>query len=299
MTQSLIRSNGQEIVWEVWVGSAHISTTRLPQWNCSYELCSPCSLAARMQPNIIRDCSNASDLERCNTIHVGIRASLLFMRIDSINYINIPMVVLPKMHAHFVTKNAFGMFAPRDRPTLNSERHSHKSKWSFFLIHHQRFCRTWRAKTQNYRADKWMWVVDGHYRASSLGGGGELLCILRVECNTLALFNAGEGGRREFYVFSGEFLTPMNYDSDFFNTEYFWKAYLFSRMAKACVFLHSTIVTNCKIILLHKLWMQTLNQHQIYHICGHNFLYTLMTWSPWIMFIVFNTCSLWFITSRS
>jgi hypothetical protein len=96
-------------------------------------------------------------------------------------------------------------------------------------------------------------VVDGHYRASSLGGGSELLCILRVECNTLALFNAREGGRRVFYVFSGEFLAPMNYDSDFFNIEYFWKAHLFSRMAKACVFLHSAIVTNCKIVLLHKL----------------------------------------------
>ena len=36
-----------------------------------------------------------------------------------------------------------------------------------------------------------------------------------------ALFNAGEGGRREFYVFSREFLTPMNYDSDFLKLSFF------------------------------------------------------------------------------
>lgn len=79
-----------------------------------------------MKPIIICDGSNAIDLERGNAMHVRIWERLLFLQIGSINYIDIPIVVSPKMHAHFVTKNAFRMFAPIDQPTSNLERHSHK-----------------------------------------------------------------------------------------------------------------------------------------------------------------------------
>jgi hypothetical protein len=55
----------------------------------------------------------------------------------------------------------------------------------------------------------------------------------------------GVGG--SLIVFLEEFLTPMNYDNDFFNTKYFWRSYQFSQMATTCVFLHSKIVQIVKL----------------------------------------------------
>jgi len=60
-------------------------------------------------------------------------------------------------------------------------------------------------------------MVDGNCKAYTSGGGGELSCILEVECNKWRYLMQGKGARivGSIMSFSGELLTPVNHDSDF------------------------------------------------------------------------------------